>query len=100
MLGDSGIATHPNIKRSNKTCMDGTNQLYHHRGHVVSELEEPEDHGLMTPSLTPHRRDLALEWLSERIRKGSEKAPDNRPGGTKPWHSKIEAEPHNAKGGG
>jgi hypothetical protein len=47
--------------------------VYHHRGPVVIELEELEDHGLAAPHLTPHhltphQRDLALEWLSERIR--------------------------------
>ena len=42
--------------------------VYHHRGPIVIELEELEDHGLLAPNLTPHQRDLALEWLSERIR--------------------------------
>lgn len=41
--------------------------VYHHRGPVVIELEELEDHGLVAPNLAPHQ-DLALEWLSERIR--------------------------------
>ena len=41
--------------------------VYHHRGPIVIELEELEDHGLVAPNLTPHQRDLALEWLSERI---------------------------------
>ena len=42
--------------------------VYHHRGPIVIELEELEDHGLVAPNETPHQRDLALEWLSERIR--------------------------------
>ena len=47
-----------------------SSSVYHHRGPIVIELEELEDHGLLALNLTPHQRGLALEWLSERIRQG------------------------------
>jgi hypothetical protein len=37
------ISTHPDIKRSYRTCIDGKNP-------VAIRLEEPEDYGLIAPN--------------------------------------------------
>jgi hypothetical protein len=69
-------------------------------------LEELEDHGLVAPNLTPHQRDLALEWLSERIRQADWKIASSdlaRKLVQAKWkspHPAIEAEAHKTKGSG
>jgi len=42
--------------------------VYHHRGPIVIELEGTRRPWSGSSEPDPHQRDLALEWLSERIR--------------------------------